>query len=152
MDFITVFSFIVFLVLVPLTVMGVSWLGGRAGELIQAKVDNEYLRSALLRLDDAVVTAVKDLQQTLAKEFRALSADGKLSREDRRRLKDTAVRHVKSYLGPTGLKDLAKVLGLWELSIEDFIGSKVEAAVHDMKRGDDRPPTRAPARAEEAAS
>ena len=134
MDFIIVFSFIIFMVLVPFASMGVHWLGARAGELIQARVDNERLRTILLRLDDAVVTAVKDLGQTLVGELRARTKDGKLSREDRRHLKETAVRHVKTYLGSTGLKELGRVLGLWELSVDDLIKSKVEATVHDLKR------------------
>ena len=134
MDFITAFSFIIFLVLVPLTAIGVTWLGGRVGELIQAKVNNETLRGVLLRLDDAVVTAVKDLEQTIVADAKVAAADGKISREEARRIKDKAVRQVKSYLGPDGLKQLGTVLGLWELSVEDFIGSKVEASVLDLKR------------------
>lgn len=133
MDFITVFSFIVFLVLVPFAATGIHWLGARAGELIQAKVKNERLRAALLRLEDAVVTAVKDVEQTLVVEYRELARDGKLSREDRRRLKETAVRKVKTFLGSAGLKELGNVLDVWELSIEDLIGAKVEATILDMK-------------------
>ncbi len=133
MDFITVFSFIVFLVLVPFAATGIHWLGARAGELIQAKVKNERLRAALLRLDDAVVTAVKDVEQTLVVEYRELARDGKLSREDRRRLKETAVRKVKTFLGSAGLKELGNVLDVWELSVEDLIGAKVEATILDMK-------------------
>jgi len=134
MEFVTVFSFIIFMVLVPFAAMGVHWLGSRAGELIQARVDNEALRSVLLRLNDAVVTAVKDLEQTVVDEVKAAAEDGRISREERRRIKEKAVRHVKSYLGPKGLKELGSVLGLWDLAIEDFIGSKVEAAVLDLRR------------------
>lgn len=133
MDFITVFSFIVFLVLVPFAATGIHWLGARAGELIQAKVKNERLHAALLRLEDAVVTAVKDVEQTLVVEYRALARDGKLSREDRRRLKETAVRKVKTFLGSAGLKELGNVLDVWEMSVEDLIGAKVEATILDMK-------------------
>lgn len=142
MDFITVFSFIVFLCLVPFAAMGVHWLGTRAGDLFQAKVHmtqavvrNERLRAVLLRLDDAVVTAVKDVEQTLAAESKALAADGKLSREDRRRMKETAVRRVKTFLGSAGLKELGDVLDVWELSVEDLIGAKIEATILDMKHG-----------------
>lgn len=134
MDFITVFSFIIFMVLVPFAAMGVHWLGSRAGELIQAKVDNEALRGVLLRLNDAVVTAVHDLEQTVVNEVKAAAEDGRISREERRRIKEKAVRHVKSYLGPKGLKELGSVLGLWDLAVEDFIGSKVEAAVLDLRK------------------
>jgi len=140
MDFITAFSFIVIMCLVPFAAMGVHWLGTRAGDLLQAKLQlaqtsaqSERLRAALLRLEDAVVTAVKDVEQTLVVEYRELARDGKLSREDRRRLKETAVRKVKTFLGSAGLKELGNVLDVWELSVEDLIGAKVEATILDMK-------------------
>lgn len=134
MDFITIVASVFFLFLVPLAAMGAHWLGARAGDLIQAKVKNERLRAALLRLEDAVVTAVKDVEQTLVVEYRALARDGKLSREDRRRLKETAVRKVKTFLGSAGLKELGNVLDVWEMSVEDLIGAKVEATILDMKK------------------
>ena len=149
MDFITAFSFIVFLCLVPFAATGVHWLGTRAGELLQTKIrlaqttiDNERLSAALLRLENAVVTAVKDIEQTLVAEYRRLSADGKLSREDHRRLKEAAVRRVKTFLGSAGLKEIGSVLDVWELSVEDFIGAKIEATILDMKQG--APPAPAP--------
>lgn len=142
MDFVIVFSFIVFLCLVPFAAMGVHWLGVRAGDLVQAKVRlteaavrSERLRAVLLRLDDAVVTAVMDIEQTLAAESKAVAGDGKLGREDRRRLKEAAVRRVKTFLGSAGLKELGDVLDVWELGVEDFIGAKVEATVLEMKHG-----------------
>ena len=141
MEFVTVFSFIIFMVLVPFAAAGVHWLGSRAGDLIRAKVDNEALRGVLLRLNDAVITAVKDLEQTLVDEVKLAAEDGRISREERRRIKDKAVRQVKSYLGPTGLKELKDVLGLWDLAVEDFIGSKVEAAVLDLRRAEATIPT-----------
>jgi len=147
MDFITAFSFIIFMALTPFAAMGVYWLGVRAGELIQARVDNEALRCVLLRLNDAVVTAVKDLEQSVVDEVKAAAEDGRISREERRRIKEKAVRHVKSYLGPKGLKELGGVLGLWDLAVEDFIGSKVEAAVLDLRRTAAGNPSGAPSTA-----
>jgi hypothetical protein len=52
----------------------------------------------LVRLDDAVVTAVKDLQQTVVAEIKAVTADGKISEAEKQRIKDAAVANVKSYL------------------------------------------------------
>ena len=147
MDFITAFSFIIFMALTPFAAMGVYWLGVRAGELIQARVDNEALRCVLLRLNDAVVTAVKDLEQSVVDEVKAAAEDGRISRGERRRIKEKAVRHVKSYLGPKGLKELGGVLGLWDLAVEDFIGSKVEAAVLDLRRTAAGNPSGAPSTA-----
>ena len=134
MDFINTFSSIIVQVLVPVAAMGIAWLGRRVGELIQAKVSNETLQGVLIRLDGAVVTAVKDLQQTVVDEAKAAAEDGRISREECRRIKGKAIRQVKSFLGPKGLRELVEVLGLGELNAEDFIGSKVEASVLDLKR------------------
>jgi uncharacterized membrane protein YebE (DUF533 family) len=42
----------------------------------------------LVRLDDAVITAVKDLQQTVVAEIKAATADGKISEAEKRRIKE----------------------------------------------------------------
>jgi hypothetical protein len=59
-----------------------------------------------------VVTAVKDLQQTVVAEIKAATADGKISEAEKQRIKDAAVANVKSYLGTKGIRVLAEVLGL----------------------------------------
>ena len=140
MDFISIVASVFFIFLVPMGAVAIHWLGARVGDLLHAKLQlaqtsaqRERLRAALLRLEDAVVTAVKDVEQTLVVEYRELARDGKLSREDRRRLKETAVRRVKTFLGSAGVKELGNVLDVWELSVEDLIGAKVEATILDMK-------------------
>lgn len=87
----------------------------------------------LVRLDDAVITAVKDLQQTVVAEIKAATTDGKISEAEKQRIKDAAVANVKSYLGTKGIRVLAEVLGLSGGALDSFLGSKVEAAVHDLR-------------------
>ena len=55
-------------VLSPLLLGGITWLAARAADLIRSKIDREHLRGALVRLDDAVVPAVKELEQTAGDE------------------------------------------------------------------------------------
>ena len=52
---------------------------------------------------------------------------------EKRRIKDAAVANVKSYLGAKGIRVLAEVLGLSGGALDSFLGSKVEAAVHDLR-------------------
>ncbi len=66
-------------------------------------------------------------------EIKAASADGKISEAEKRRIKDAAVANVKSYLGARGIRVLAEVLGLSGGALDSFLGSKVEAAVHDLR-------------------
>ena len=120
-------------VLSPVLLAGLTWLGTRVAALIQARVTNEYLRRVLIRLDDAVFTAVKDLQQTVVAEIRIASADGKISDVDRRRIKAAAIANVKSHLGAKGIAEMGRILGLGNGALDGLIGSKVEAAVHDIR-------------------
>jgi hypothetical protein len=117
----------------PVLMAALSWAAAKLATLIRSKVDNEYLRGALVRLDDAVLTAVKELQQTVVAEVKAASADGKIDDAERKRIKDTALANVKSYLGPKVLAVLAELLGLSGGTLEQFLGSRIEAAVHDLR-------------------
>jgi hypothetical protein len=117
----------------PVLVAALTWAAAKLAGFIRSKVDNEYLRSVLVRLDDAVITAVKDLQQTVVAEIKAATADGKISEAEKQRIKDAAVANVKSYLGTKGIRVLAEVLGLSGGALDSFLGSKVEAAVHDLR-------------------
>ena len=121
-------------ILSPVLLAALTWAAAKLAQLIRAKVKSEYLRGALVRLDDAVFTAVKDLQQSVVEEIKAASADGKITDEEKKRIKEKALASVKSHLGTKGLSELATVLGLDGGAIEGFLSSKVEAAVHDLRR------------------
>lgn len=131
MDLAGLFTMSLQFLLPPL--VGVLTVGAaRLTTFIHGKVKNEYLEGVLLRLDDAVLTVVKDLEQTIVREIKRASADGKIPVEERRRIKDMALAKLKSYLGPKGLQLLVKVLGLSGSALDAFLVSKIEAAVHDV--------------------
>lgn len=132
MDF-TEIALVALQILSPVLLAGLTWLAARVAALIQARVKNEHLRGVLVRLEDAVFTAVKDVQQSVVDEIKAASADGKISASERQRIKGAAVGNVKSYLGPKGVAELGRVLGLGAGALDGLIASKVEAAVHDIR-------------------
>lgn len=117
----------------PMLVAALTWASTKLTGFIKARVNNEYLRGILVRLDDAVVTVVKDLQQTVINEVKAVSADGKITMADKKRIKDLAVANVKSYLGDNGRRVMSDVLGLSDSAVNGFISSKIESAVHDLR-------------------
>lgn len=121
-------------VLSPVLLAALTWLAAKVAQLIHAKVKNEYLRGVLVRLDDAVLVAVREVHQVTVEELKAASADGKLTPDERARVKQVAVDAVKSHLGKRGLAELAKVLGLGDGLIDKLLGTRVEAAVHDLKQ------------------
>jgi len=120
-------------VLSPLLVAALAWAAAKASELIRSKITNEYLRGTLVRLDDAVLTAVKEMQQTVVAEIKAANADGKIDDAEKTRIKAAALSNVKSYLGAKGLRVLAEVLGLSDGTVDHYLGSRIEAAVHDLR-------------------
>jgi hypothetical protein len=121
-------------ILSPLLLAALTWAAAKLAQLIRAKVQNEYLKGVLVRLDDAVFTAVKDMQQTVVEQIKAASADGKITDDEKKQIKDKALAAVKSHLGTKGLAEAAAILGLGGSALEGLLSSKVEAAVHDLRR------------------
>jgi hypothetical protein len=121
-------------VLSPVLLAALTWLAAKVAQLIHAKVKNEYLRGVLFRLDDAVLAAVREVHQVTVEELKARSTDGKLTPEERARAKQVAIDAVKSHLGKRGVGELAKVLGLDNGGVDKLLSTRVEAAVHDLKR------------------
>lgn len=121
-------------ILSPVLLAALAWAAAKLAQLIRVKIKHEYLRGVLIRLEDAVVVSVKDLQQTVVEEIKAASADGKISDDEKKRIKEKALASVKSHLGTKGLSELATVLGLDGGAIDGFLSSRVEAAVHDLRR------------------
>ena len=121
-------------ILSPLLLAALTWAAAKLAQLIRAKVQNEYLKGVLVRVDDAVFTAVKDLQQTVVEQIKAASADGKITDDEKKQIKEKALAAVKSHLGTKGLAEAASVLGLGGGALEGLLSSKVESAVHDLRR------------------
>lgn len=117
----------------PLLIAALTWGAAKLAQFIKAKVENEYLAGVLVRLEDAVLTVVKSLQQTTVDAIKLANADGQLTDEEKEAIKQAAVAALKSYIGAKGLALVGKVLGLGDGALDQFLGDKIEAAVHDLK-------------------
>lgn len=124
----------IFEVLSPVLIAALTWVAAKVAQLITAKVKNEYLRGVLVRLDDAVLSAVREVHQVTVEALKSARADGQLTPDERAQVKQVAVDGAKSYLGSKGLAELAKVLGLDLGGVDKLLGTRIEAAVHDLKR------------------
>jgi hypothetical protein len=118
----------------PLLLAALTWAVAKLAQYIQAKVQSEYLRGALVRLDDAVLASVREVQQVTVDTIKSASADGKLTPDERAKVKQAAIDTIKSHLGMKGIGELAKVLGLENGAIDRLLSTRVEAAVHDLKQ------------------
>jgi hypothetical protein len=92
-------------------------------------VKHEQAQAILLRLNDEVWTAVREVEQTAVA---ALKTEDGLSADDAWAVRDAALQAVKSYLGKPGLAVLERVIQPDELTA--YILARIEAAVHDMKQ------------------
>lgn len=107
----------------------VSWGLYEAVKYIRSKTNNEAINNALTRISHTVETVVAGLTQTMAAELRALTEDGKLTKEDGESLKKLAIQAVKDQV-PFAVKQIA-LLGITNLN--DFISTKIEQAVLNQK-------------------
>lgn len=121
-------------ILSPVLLAALTWASAKLAQLIRAKVQNEYLRGVLVRVDDAVFTAVKAVQQTVVEQIKEASADGKITDDEKKRIKEKALAAVKAHLGTKGLSEVGAILGLDGGALDGLLSSKVEAAVHDLRR------------------
>lgn len=126
----------ILMALSPLFLAALGWLAKRGSDWIVANTSNQYLQSTLLRLDDAVFAAVKELAQVSVDAAKAASESGKLPAEVATEAKRAAIAKAKEMLGPRGLAELAKVFGLQGDAVDRFVGTRVEAAVLDLKRAE----------------
>lgn len=127
-------------ILAPILMAALTYAAARLSLYIQAKTKNEWLKGALVRLDDAVVTVVREIQQTVVDAIKAANADGKITPAEITEIKEAALKAVKTHLGTKGLLELAKILGLSDGALDGLITSKIEAAVHDLKAADPTKP------------
>jgi hypothetical protein len=119
----------------PVIVALLGVLSAKLVELINAKAKNETVKGILARLTAAVTDAVGEVYQAEAEALKEAMADGKLSDAEKARLRQIAVDHAKSYLGPKGLAELMAVLGLaTEADADKVIAGKIEKVIYDAKR------------------
>lgn len=117
----------------PVLLAIIGWVGVQVAAFIRARTKNEVVSGVLIRLDDAVIVAVKESLQVYVDAIKEASQDGRLTDDEKARAKELAIASVKSHIGVKGLKEIVTVLGLDAGMLDKFIGSRIEAAVSDTK-------------------
>jgi hypothetical protein len=133
MDSTTDIASLVIKTISPVLLAACTWVAAKLAQWINARVRNEYLRGVLVRLDDAVLGVVREVHQVTVDALKAATIDGKLPPVARESVKQVALNAIKSHLGPRGMNDVERVLGLKADSVDRLIITKIEAAVHDLK-------------------
>lgn len=110
------------------------WLVVQWALLLYNRRLNERFLTAQARLKDAAQTSVKELQQVVTEGFKAARVDRRLKSETIHELRSTALKSLQANLGPLGLRELRRALGVpRRLPLERVLVSYIEAAVYDLK-------------------
>jgi len=100
-----------------------------AGIYLSNKYRNNKLIQTLLILNQLVMDVVKELNQSVVEDLKAARADGKLTVDEAKQIKDKAVDLVLSRLDNDFIRVIQGAFG----SIYQVISTKIEAAIFDLK-------------------
>lgn len=114
----------------------VSFVAMRLSKFISSRVKNEDLKTGLLAINNAIWTAVREVEQTGRKELLKAQEDGEISEEEvseiKQRLKSTAMSRAKEIGGDHGITLLKTVIG--NIDIDKYIDSRIEAEIHELRK------------------
>ena len=102
-----------------------------------ALIEGKTIRELAGRFASEAFAAVREVGDGYVADLKHYNDDGKLTDDEKKQAKATAIRIAKANFGPKGIKRLARVF-----DIEKWIGNKIEAFVGDEKRlGKSAPPS-----------
>ena len=110
------------------------WLAVQLTLYLYARTRNERFFTAQARLDNAANATVKEVQQVLAEDFKKARVDHRLKGDTATELRSTAIKIMQGNLGPLGLHELRRALGLSrQAPIDRLLVGRIEAALYDLK-------------------
>jgi hypothetical protein len=115
-----------------LFVLGLSWLSIQLSDLISARARAEKVRAMLGRFDDAVFTAVREVEQALVIPLKKASPSGTLRTAERGAASARAAETARACFGAQGWHALGTTLGLSSEELEHALDARVEAAVYEL--------------------
>ena len=116
-----------------LFLVALSCLSFQLSELITARARNESVLAMSERLDDAVFTAVREVEQVLVIPLKRASAGGTFGMADRATASASAAQAARACFGAKSWLDLGATLGLSSDELERVLGARVEAAVYQLR-------------------
>jgi hypothetical protein len=116
--------------LATLVAAAASWAILQLAGWLRTRTKAEWARALEARLADHVATAVRSTEQTLRPTLAAAAADGRVTAEEARQLREVALAAVKAQLGGAWA-DLVQLAGGEDRAVEKVM-TAVEAEVHGM--------------------
>lgn len=121
-------------IVVPVIFRLLSRMLEKVGDAWIDKIGDDRTRTRVELAKGEILTAVGLVGQTLAPEFRAAAADGKITDEERAHLRQTALTEAKRRFGPSFWTDLMQRLELPATDVDAWILAQVEAYVFQSKQ------------------
>ena len=97
---------------------------------IKAHTRNARVQGVLLRLNDAVFTAVESVEQVVVAAMK--SSGDPLTLNGATIAKNAALVAIKTHLGPRGIAEVRDILGISSGDFDSFLGARIEARVLRM--------------------
>lgn len=121
----------------PILATGIGLLGAWALAKLAQKLDSDGKGSKVARLGawaaHLASTVVADLEVTLRPKLKASTADGKLTPEEVKQLRDEALARLKALAGEKGLEELRKALGIAAPELDKYLLGLLEKAVGGLR-------------------
>lgn len=120
-------------VVTTLLLPGVAWLSKKLAGLIDRNIETKLLSKALTLVNVVVSGVVTSLSQELADAFKEAAADGKLTKEEKKELKELALERIKDLL--TSGDTWGILIGAFgsEEKVEEFVAGEIEKSVRFTK-------------------
>jgi len=115
-------------ILAPVFLALLGVLAAKIHSLIAAKVKNEKVKGILDRLDDAALTVVQSVEQSVIPKLDPT----KTAAENGAVAKAAAIAELKTHLGEKGIAEAKQVLGVGDSALEQIISSYIESKVHEV--------------------
>jgi len=108
-----------------------SWAAVESRKWIQRRVDNEYVRDLLIRLETGIEAAVRDAAQGIVATIKEAAADGKITPAERAQILESVRKNALEQLTRV---DLARLEELFDRDhLERKLDVLIEAAVQKLK-------------------
>lgn len=139
--------------LAPVVVALLAWGASRLSDYVKTRIESDTMASALIRITDSIVSAVKMVDQTVKKTLlvekaKATAADSPggptITPAEADQLRANVWHQLKvEYGGVAGIEKLLEALGVSKAKVPEWVDGRIEAAVNDLKasRGPPRPTT-----------
>jgi hypothetical protein len=114
-----------------------AWASAAVKRWLSAKADHAVAHAAATKVFNVTEGLVREAEQTLVKEAKAATEDGKLTKEDAIRIRDEVVKRAVEHLGANGLGSLQRAFGhngdKGPTMMERMLRTAIEARVSEQK-------------------